>query len=119
MGEPRRGRVRAADVLADTGVPWVFTPGAAVPYFTKAELVAANREAEEMEYAARLRPEVVAGQPGEGRFPVTLAFAHERPGERYGPQIRCRVLLLAPPGGAILDIAPARFDRLPWGAPPA
>ena len=114
MGAPLRGRVRAADILAGTGVPWVFTPGAPVPYFTAPELGAANREAEEMDYGARLRPETLARLPAGARFPVTLAFAHERPGERYGPQLRCRVLLGAPAGGVVLDLTPARFDRLPW-----
>jgi hypothetical protein len=27
-----------------------------------------------------------------------------------------RVLLDAPTGGALLDITPERFDRLPWGS---
>jgi hypothetical protein len=58
--------------------------------------------------------EQVARLPAGARFPVTLAFAHERPGERYGPQIRCRVLLGPPADRAILDITPERFDRLPW-----
>ena len=113
-GEPRRGRVRAADILAGTGVPWVFTPGGPVPYFTAAELAAAQREAEEMDYGARLPLGALARLPAGAGFPVTLAFAHERPGERYGPQIRCRVLLSAAAGAAVLDITPRRFDRLPW-----
>ena len=114
LGEPRRGRGRAADVLAGTGVPWVYTPGEPVPYFTAPELVAAQREAEEMDYGARLRPETLARLPAGARFPVTLAFAHERPGERCGPQIRCRMLLWAAAGGVVLDLTPGRFDRLPW-----
>jgi hypothetical protein len=113
-GEPLHGRVRAADLLTGTGVPWIGTAEGVAPFFTKAELAAANREAEEMAYAARLRPEVLARLPAGVRFPVTLAFAHERPGEQYGPQIRCRVRLRAPADRAILDITPERFDRLPW-----
>jgi hypothetical protein len=113
-GEPLSGRVRAADLLDGPGVPWIGTAGGGAPCFTKAELAAANREAEEMEYVARLRPGVLARLPAGARFPVTLAFAHERPGERYGPQIRCRVLLGPAAGQAILDITPERFDRLPW-----
>ena len=85
-----------------------------MPSLTAAELAAAPREAEEMDYGARRRPGALARLPAGARFPVTLAFAHERPGERYGPQIRCRVLLWAAAGGAVLDITPERFDRLPW-----
>jgi hypothetical protein len=113
-GEPLRGRVRAADLLTGTGVPWICPSEGVAPCFTKAELAAANREAEEMEYVARRRPGVLARLPAGARFPVTLAFAHERPGERYGPQIRCRVRLGPAAGQAILDITPERFDRLPW-----
>jgi hypothetical protein len=112
--EPLHGRVRAADLVTNPGVPWIGTAEGGAPFFTKGELAAANREAEEMEYAARLRPEVLARLPAGARFPVTLAFAHERPGEQYGPQIRCRVRLSAPAGRVILDITPERFDRLPW-----
>src|SRR3712207_5462139 len=95
-GEPLQGYVRAADLLTKPGVPWIGTAQGGAPVFTKEALAAANREAEEMEYAARLRPEALARLPAGAWFPVALAFAHERPGEQYGPQIRCRVLLRAP-----------------------
>jgi hypothetical protein len=107
--------VRAAALLAKPGVPWIGTAQGGAPFFTKEALAAANREAEEMDYAARRRPGALARLPAGARFPVTLAVAHERPGEQYGPQIRCRVRLGAPADGAILDITPQRFDRLPWG----
>src|SRR5215203_4312284 len=107
-GEPLYGRVRAADLLDGTGVPWIGTAAGGAPFFTKTELVAANREAEEMEYAGRLWPAVLAGLPADARFAVTLAFAHQRPGEQYGPQIRCRVRLGAPADRVILDITPQR-----------
>ena len=113
-GEPLRGRVRAAALLTGTGVPGVCTSGGAAPFFTKAELVAANREAEEMAYTARVPPAALARLAASARFPVALAVAHARPGEPYGPQIRCRVLLGTPAGGTLLDITPERFDRLPW-----
>jgi hypothetical protein len=117
-------RIQAADLAI--GGHWAATPGGALPYFTKAELVAAQREAEEMDYAMRLTPEALRRLPDGARFPVTQAVPHERgavvgqggeivaPADEYGRQIRCRVILGPQGGAAVLDITPRRFDRLPW-----
>ena len=117
-------RIRAADLAI--GGHWGATPGGALPYFTKAELVAAQREAEEMDYAMRLKLETLRRLPDGARFPVTQAMSHERgavvgqrgelvgPGDEDGPQLRCRVILDARGVVGVLDITPQRFDRLPW-----
>jgi hypothetical protein len=119
-----RRRIRAADI-AIAG-HWAARPGAGLPYFTKAELVAAQREAEEMDYAMRLTLEVLRRLPDGARFPVTQAGSHERgaavgqggevvgSADEDGLQIRCRVILDARGGAVVLDITPRRFDRLPW-----
>jgi hypothetical protein len=113
-GGPAERRVWAADIVA--AGQWTAVPGGSVPYFTKAQLGAANREAEEMNYYRRIERGALARLPAGAKFPVALALPHTRGAEDEGdgPQIRCRVILDQKGDAVFLDITPQRFDRLPW-----